>query len=177
MRRVLAFWPFGFVPFVVTLVLIARFGSIVDLKITKAQADLESIGTALEFYKSKHGDLPNEADGLAELTRDDWPLDHISQDPWGNSYLYRHTTGTDSYLLYSPGVDHRDDGGSGDDVILGSKTYRCSDYGVNCPPTAGQVGAWISLALAVLSVVVGITRLFLALKHPDRRVRVTHPPD
>jgi type II secretion system protein G len=167
MRRVFAFWPLGFVPFVVALVLVARFGSIVDLKITKAQADLGSIDTALDIYKSKHGDFPNEADGLAELTRDNWPLYRVSQDPWGNSYLYRHTAGTDSYLLYSPGVDHRDGGGSGDDVILGSKTYRCSDYGVNCPPTASQVGAWIALALAVFSLVVGITRLFRPLKLPD----------
>ena len=167
MRRVFAFWPLGFVPFVVTVLLVARFSFIVDLKITKAQTDLDSIGTALGIYRAKHGDFPNEADGLAELTRDNGPLYRVSRDPWGNSYLYRHKAGTDSYLLYSPGVNHRDDGGSGDDVILGPKTYCCSDYGVNCPPTASQIGAWIAVALAVFSLVVGITRLFLAAMRPD----------
>ena len=155
MRRVFAFWPLSLVPFVVSLALVT-LRPIVDLKITKAQQDLSAIDLALGMYKSTYGDFPNEPGGLAELTHSGGPPFHIPQDPWGNSYHYRHIAGTDSYLLYSPGVDHRDDGGSGDDVILGPKTYRCSDYGLNCPPTASLVGAWIALALAVFSLAVGI---------------------
>lgn len=169
MARVLAFWPLGLVPLLVAAVLEVLFGRIVDLKITKAQQDLGSIETALGMYKAKHGDFPSEADGLAALTGPGGPLFRLSKDPWGNDYLYRRVAGVHSYLLYSPGVNHLDEGGLGDDVILGPKKYRCSDYGVNCPRTAGQLGALIALLLASISLVVGAVRMGLKLSRLVRR--------
>jgi hypothetical protein len=168
MRRLLTFWPIGILPLAVAAALAAIFGSSVDLKITQAQQDLSVLDTALHIYKSRHGDFPSEADGLATLTGDGGPLQYPAKDPWGNSYVYRHRVGTDSYFVYSLGLDHRDDRGAGDDVVLSSKSYRCTDYGVNCPPTVGQVGAWAVLALAVASLVVGVVRTGAALSHPRR---------
>jgi general secretion pathway protein G len=163
MRRLFDFWPVGLVPLFVVIIALARFGSIVDLKITKAQTDLDAIDTALNMYKSKHGDFPSEPEGLVALTGDGEPLQRVSKDPWGNSYLYHHVVGSDSYRLYSAGVDHRDDDGQGDDVILGPKQYRCIDYGVNCPPTPGQIAAWAALILAAFSLAVGLIRLAAAV--------------
>ena len=150
-------------PLLVVVVVQVRFGTIQDLKVTKAEADLDALETALHMYKSKHGGFPLETEGLAALTGDGEPLLRVSKDPWGNSYLYHQVAGTDSYALYSPGLDDRDNGGEGDDVILGPKQYRCVDYGVNCPPTAGQISAWTALVLAVFCLGVGLTRAFAAL--------------
>jgi general secretion pathway protein G len=171
MRRLLDFWPLGVVPLLVAVVLVMRFANIVDLKITKAQADLSTLESALSIYKSKHGDFPSKPEGLVGLTGNGEPLLYLPKDPWGNSYLYDHVAGTDSYVLYSAGVDHRDEGGQGDDVILGPKHYRCADYGVNCPPTAGQVGAWIALVLALFSLIVGLVRGTFVLSRTVSRFR------
>jgi len=165
MRRLLAFWPLGILPLAVAAALVAVFGSDVDLKITQAQQDLSVLDTALHIYKSRHGDFPSEADGLVTLTGNGELLQYLTKDPWGNSYVYRHRAGTDSYFVYSLGLDHRDERGAGDDVILSSKDYRCADYGVNCPPTVGQMGAWAVLALAVASLTVGVVRTGAALSH------------
>lgn len=163
MRRILAFWPLGLLPAVATLVLTTGVGSIVDLNITKALADLNALDTALHTYKSRHGDFPRERDWFAVLTDTGEPLAHIARDPWGNSYMYRHAAGTNSYLVYSPGLDHRDDGGLGDDVILAPKKYRCADYGVNCALETARVFRGIVFALAGLSLAVGIIRRSAAL--------------
>jgi Type II secretion system (T2SS), protein G len=157
-RRILAFWPLGLLPAVATLILTTGLGSIVALNISKALTDLTALDAALHDYKSRHGDFPGERDGLTALTGAGEPLVHIAKDPWGNTYLYRHAAGTDSYLVYSPGVNHRDDGGLGDDVILGPKKYRCADYGVNCVPDTAHLFGWIAFVLAGLSLAVGIIR-------------------
>lgn len=150
-------------PAVITVVLTTGVGSIVDLNITKALTDLNTLDTALHTYKSRHGDFPGEPDWLVALTGTGEPLAHIAKDPWGNSYMYRHAAGTNSYLVYSPGLDHRDDGGLGDDVILGPKKYRCADYGVNCAPETAHVFRGIVFALAGLSLAVGVIRRSAAL--------------
>lgn len=159
MRRFLAFWPLSLLPLFAMVVLNARVGSIIDLKITQAQQDLTALDLALHAYKSKHGDFPSEAEGLAALRGADGPLLQIPKDPWGNSYLYRRRADTTYYLVYSRGLDRTDNGGSGDDVILGPKKYRCDDYGVNCAPTGLQTVAWIAFALAGLSLAAGITKV------------------
>ena len=175
MRRLLAFWPLGLLPLVATLVLNLRFGSIIDLKITQAQRDLNGLDLALHAYRSKHGNFPSESEGLAALSGAEGSLVHIPRDPWGNPYLYHRRVGANSYLVYSPGLNHADDGGSGDDVVLAPKKYRCADYGVNCAPTVLQMGAWIAFALAGLSLAVGITArsstLARGLRRPNNRGR------
>jgi len=160
-RRILAFWPLGLVPLVVAVVLTASVSSRVDLEITAALQDLSELDSALGAYKVRHGHLPSEADGLAALTGSKGgPLVYIPRDPWGNSYIYHHKAGTNSYLLYSAGLNHRDDAGLCDDVILAPKTYLCADYGLNCPPRQFQVLTWIAAGLAVLSLAVGIRSRF-----------------
>jgi general secretion pathway protein G len=163
MRGILASWPLGLLPLIVAVVLSARFGSIVDLQITEALQDLGELESALGLYKARHGDFPSETSGLAALTGQGGPLVYVPKDPWGNAYLYRHAAGTSSYLVYSAGLNHSDDGGLDDDVIPGPKTYPCADYGVNCPPPALGAFAWIALGLGVLSLGVGIARAFPAL--------------
>jgi hypothetical protein len=175
MRRLIALWPLGLLPLAVIVVLTTRVGSSADLRISQAQRDLSVLDHALHAYKCKHGDFPNEADGLAALNGQGGEVARIAKDPWGNAYLYRHAAGAKTYLVYSPGRDHRDDAGSGDDVILGHKNYRCVGYGLNCAPASLQVVAWMALALAGLSLAVGIISAGVVLvrlvRRPTRRWR------
>jgi type II secretory pathway pseudopilin PulG len=169
MQRLLAFWPLGLLLFLGLAILIPLFTPIVDLKITQAQFDLNAIDTALHIYRTQHGDFPSEAEGLSTLAGNGGPLARLPVDPWGNAYRYRRAVGSSSYLIYSPGLDHRDDVGLGDDVILGPKAYRCADYGVNCPPDPTHVLAWSAVALAGLSMAAGVARGAIYLAHALRR--------
>jgi hypothetical protein len=148
-------------------------GPIVDLKITKAQQDLETLQIALAIYRSKHGHLPSEADGLEALTGLDEPVANLPKDPWLNSYVYRHLPGTDAYRIYSPGLNHLDEGGSGDDIILGEKSYLCADYGVNCPPSIRRIGGATALMIAALSLCVGLWRIGMATRRSMRKERAS----
>lgn len=71
--------------------------------------------------------------------------------------MYR-AIGEDLFVLYSVGLDGRDDGGLGDDVTTPKKGYDCSAYGFPCGPSVEVVGALIALALLLLSALVGLTR-------------------
>jgi len=92
------------------------------------------IGKALETYKWDMGQYPDTQEGLAALyqpkekTKDDprykgpyldGPYEQL-KDPWTNAYHYRcpGEINTDSYDMWSNGVDGKDDGGKAgsDDV-------------------------------------------------------------
>jgi len=171
MRRLLALWPLGLLPLPVAIFFSTTCGPSIDSKITKAQYDLHALDAALGAYKSKHGNLPTEAEGLAALINDG-TIVRLPKDPWGNSYLYHPGGDAHSSLVYSAGLNQRDEAGSGDDVIAGPKTHQCTHYGVNCAPRLGQIGAWMAVALAVISLAVGIIRGGASLvRRPNNRWR------
>jgi hypothetical protein len=158
MKRVFEWWWAILAGSIIVLVVIPLTGSIVDLKITKAQFDLSSLQSALEAYKATRGSFPSEEDGLGSLVG--ISLGRVATDPWGNKYVYRRNGS--GYRVYSRGVDGRDDRGAGDDITTTEKTYRCEDYGVNCPPTGRELAAWVAIVLAVGSLIIGLVRFFLA---------------
>ena len=170
----LRFWPL--VLLASLAVAIYSAGPIDDLKIMQAQDDLGSIETALAVYRAKHGRLPSQTEGLGALTGPGEPLEHLGKDPWLNAYVYRHAPGTDTYFIYSPGLNHIDEGGSGDDVIVGEKSYRCADYGINCPPSPRRMTSLGALALAVLSLCVGLVRMGMSMARDYRRPREPAEP-
>jgi len=131
MRRVLALWWLVLSISTATSVWVLVSTPILDLKITRAQRDMRALETALTRYKSRHGDFPSQSMGLSALGGEF--SGSSAADPWGNQYVYRRATTTGPYLLYSRGLDGRDDRGNGDDVTTWPKRYRCKDYGVNCP--------------------------------------------
>ena len=173
MPRLFRFWPFV----LLASLAVATFsaGPIVDPGITKAQFDLRSIDTALTIYKAKHGQFPSESEGLGALTGPGEPLAHVASDPWFNAYQYKHASGTDRYFVYSLGRNHIDEGGAGDDIIVGDKYYHCVDYGLNCPPPpATTMARLIALLAAILSACVGAVRIGTAvatrLRRPNQRL-------
>ena len=81
----------------------------------------------------------------------------ILQDPWGNAYAYR-AQQQKSYLLYSVGVDGRDEGGAGDDVTTPRKKYDRATYGVTSATDLLHIIGYTSFALLVASSLVGLAR-------------------
>lgn len=161
MKRLLKSWWIVFLCSFPLVILIPSMGSIVDLKITKAFHDIRTLSFVLEEVRSKTGGLPDLALGLQSLVGVDLgksgQLSELPTDPWGNPYLYAVIEGSIGYMVYSSGFDGRDDKGLGDDVTTRDKKYSCDTYGLNCPPTATELIAWLALGLSLLSLLAGMT--------------------
>jgi hypothetical protein len=161
MRRVLSAWSIVFlVSAGVTLMIPSTPPDIVDAEITRAAEDVRSLNTAVQLFHRRQGDYAPLGAGFSALVGTE--LVTVPIDPWGNSYAYRTGENTAAPLIYSIGVDGRDDVGAGDDVIGGEKRYRCEDYG-GCAG-AKEFVAIGALALAVVSLLVGVARGVLSLR-------------
>ncbi len=94
-------------------------------RVSRAEADLDALATALKIFRSEHDFYPTTVQGLEILLEpsDDWPTDclHVSQfdefliDPWDSSYDYESDGLT--YRLTCWGADGCE-GGEGFDADL-----------------------------------------------------------
>ena len=100
------------------------FRNIDKAKITRVEADVSSIATAMEMYKLDQFDFPAENDGLQALVA---PPDGVQpylstvpKDPWGNDYIYRYPGEQGRFDIISLGADGAEGGeGPNADIIKG----------------------------------------------------------
>jgi hypothetical protein len=167
-RRLLAFWWVGFLLSFAVILFIPMFSSIVDLKIDKAFSDLTALRAGLSQFQARHQRYPTTTEGLGILVPDFVP--RILRDPWGNAYAYR-AEQQKSYLLYSVGVDGRDEGGAGDDVTTPRKKYDRATYGVTSATDLLHMIGYTSFALLVVSSLVGLARGVASVRGMVRKKR------
>ena len=55
-------------------------------RMVKAKTDIRAIESALNLYKLDHFNYPTTEEGLEALSPK--YIEHLSNDPWGNPYLY-----------------------------------------------------------------------------------------
>lgn len=134
--------PRGFtlIEIMVVMVIIAILGALIgpqilsrvdEARVTKAQADIRTLGTALDLYRMDNFKYPTTDQGLDALVRKpadpslrNWKaggyVQKLSKDPWGNDYRYI-SPGTrgGAYDLYSLGADG-EPGGEGTDADIGN---------------------------------------------------------
>lgn len=100
-------------------------GSSKQAKITTATTTISNFETALDAFEIDCGRYPTTEEGLGALRNapagleDEWKrsyLKRISNDPWGNAYIYKcpGQHNTDFYDLSSSGPDKQD--GTEDDI-------------------------------------------------------------
>ena len=92
-------------------------GRVDEARVTKAQADIRTLGTSLDLYRMDNFQYPTTDQGLKALvTKPDDPsaknwkpggyVQKLSKDPWGNDYQYVFPgTRGGAYDLYSFGAD------------------------------------------------------------------------
>ncbi|NTW34959.1 MAG: type II secretion system major pseudopilin GspG [Syntrophobacteraceae bacterium] len=90
---------------------------------------IETLGTALHYYKLDAGTYPSTEQGLAVLWQrpkdaTNWRGPYIRKkqhllDPWGREYLYKYPGRKGPFDLYSLGADGKE-GGSGEDADVGN---------------------------------------------------------
>lgn len=90
---------------------------------------IETLGTALHYYKLDVGSYPTTEQGLAALWQKPkdvatWRGPYIRKkqhllDPWGREYLYKYPGRKAPFDLYSFGADGKE-GGSGEDADVGN---------------------------------------------------------
>ena len=173
MRRLLAFWWVGLLLSFTVILVIPMFSSIVDLKIDKAFTDLRALRAGLSQFQARHQRYPTTSEGLSVLVPD-FVL-RISRDPWGNAYAYRAET-QKAYLLYSIGVDGRDESGAGDDVTTPRKKYDRATYGVTSATDLLHIIGYASFALLIASSLVGLARGAARIRKMVRK-KSAHDPE
>ena len=117
---------FTLIEIMVVMVIIAILGELIgpqilgrvdDARVTKAAADIRTLGTALDLYRMDNFRYPSTEQGLEALIRRpadpsirNWKeggyVQKLSKDPWGNDYQYL-SPGLrgGAYDLYSLGAD------------------------------------------------------------------------
>lgn len=131
---------FTLIEIMVVMVIIAILGALIgpqilgrvdDARVTKAAADIRTLGTALDLYRMDNFRYPTTEQGLEALIRrpadpsirnwkDGGYVQKLSKDPWGNDYQYL-SPGLrgGAYDLYSLGADG-EPGGEGRDADIGN---------------------------------------------------------
>lgn len=131
---------FTLIEIMVVMVIIAILGALIgpqilgrvdDARVTKAAADIRTLGTALDLYRMDNFRYPTTEQGLEALIRrpadpsirnwkDGGYVQKLSKDPWGNDYQYL-SPGLrgGAYDLYSLGSDG-EPGGEGRDADIGN---------------------------------------------------------
>jgi general secretion pathway protein G len=133
---------FTLIEIMVVVVILAVLGALVvpnilgkvdKARVTAAQTDIKSIGTALDLYRLDNFKYPTTEQGLQALVKQpadpaitNYPaggyLHAMPKDPWGNPYTYA-SPGTDGrdYDLMSYGRDGKP-GGEGPDADISNAT-------------------------------------------------------
>ena len=83
-------------------------GRVRQAEISRAKADIQSIGLALRMYELDNGEYPTSLDALvSDPGARNWNGPYLEsglpRDPWGNAYIYSRTD--TSYDLRSTGPD------------------------------------------------------------------------
>jgi len=95
---------------------------------TVAEADLRSVGTALDFFYIDHHRYPTDDEGLEVLLGNSEIdgrqvaefLNSLPEDPWGRPYYYNYPSNHgDDFDVYTFGADGRE-GGEGTDADIGT---------------------------------------------------------
>jgi general secretion pathway protein G len=154
MHRVLSSWWIVFLLSLAAMLTIPMFGATGCSPISKALADLGALETGLELFHSRNHRYPSTEEGINALAPGFFL--RVSRDPWGNEYVYRADQG--SFVLYSIGVDARDDGGDGDDVKSSKKGFEYSKCRVDCGIDLMEAKAFVLPVLLLASALVGLAR-------------------
>jgi general secretion pathway protein G len=133
---------FTLIEIMVVLVIIAIMGALIgpqilgrvdEARVTAAEQDIRTLGTALDLYRMDNFRYPTTDQGIEALVKkpDDpnvrnWKPEgylksrSVPKDPWGNEYLYLQPgTRGGAYDLYSLGADGQA-GGEGADADIGN---------------------------------------------------------
>ncbi|MCU0975681.1 MAG: type II secretion system major pseudopilin GspG [Steroidobacteraceae bacterium] len=117
---------FTLIEIMVVMVIIAILGALIgpqilgrvdEARVTKAQSDIRTLGTALDLYRMDNYTYPSTDQGLRALVEKpadpnvrNWKaggyVQKLSKDPWGNDYQYQFPgTRGGEYDLWSLGAD------------------------------------------------------------------------
>ncbi|MHA3840776.1 type II secretion system major pseudopilin GspG [Sphingomonas aestuarii] len=83
----------------------------------KAEADIATIGQALEMYRVSNMTYPTSAQGLAVLAGQSGTIRRLPDDPWGRPYQYANPGPNGGVDVYSLGADGQP-GGEGENADI-----------------------------------------------------------
>ncbi len=129
---------FSLIEIMVVVVILAILGAAVvpsllgqtdKARYARAQADIAKLDSMIELYKIQTGVFPSTEQGLYALVRKpagepeprNYPqngyIKKLSQDPWGNDYIYVYPGEHGPYDIFSLGADGQE-GGEGFDADI-----------------------------------------------------------
>lgn len=122
---------FTLVELMVVIVIIGLLATIVALnvlpsgdqaRVTRAKADIDTIGAGLDLYKLQNGRYPSTSEGLAALVQSGGAFlkgKAVPKDPWGRDYLYASPGQHGEADVWSLGADGKE-GGEDTNADIGS---------------------------------------------------------
>lgn len=100
--------------------------------LTRPSLDIQFISKILAISASENHRLPTTLEELTVEGKDGSGkyLRRLPRDPWRHPYVYK-VLDADArrFVVYSAGPDGIDNGGGGDDIVGGAKSYACELYG------------------------------------------------
>ena len=141
--------------------------------LAKTRTEINMAGQAVSSYAQEHQHAPNDTEGLKLLTEKTANgsapsyLKEVPMDSWGHPLIYKLLDiKTQKFMIYSAGPDGIDNGGAGDDVIAGRKSYQCELYG-SCPTAMNYVNqAFVIATLLTLLASIGVA--IYSIKNMDK---------
>jgi hypothetical protein len=154
------------------LATVAQASSGESLKFSVTKIELQQIEQGIEFHKLQRGSLPSTALDLSLPDLPDSLRGSTGQgfaglrDPWANRYMYRvGSMWPNGFVVYSVGVNGKDELGQGDDIVNHSKHYPCDIMPTYCPSRWAGLEPYLSLSIAILL----LGGLLFAALVPSRR--------
>jgi hypothetical protein len=131
--------------------------------LTHPSLDIQFISKIVEMSASENHHLPATLEELAVDGKDGSGkyLRRLPQDPWRHPYVYKVLdAAARRFVVYSAGPpDGIDNGGGGDDIVGGAKSYACELYG-SCLTSKD----YANRALGILSVLVLSTWIIFCIR-------------
>lgn len=115
-----------------TAVTLKVMGALREARVNRAKEDLSKVVQALETYRAKKGEYPEDLSALTEPLDENYTeglLSGIPKDPWGNEYYYEREEEGKGYMLlsYGPNGEYDEGAEEGDDIDAKDLTGRRED--------------------------------------------------
>lgn len=97
--------------------------------LTHTSLEIKTISEMIAMNAKESHRIPSNSEELKVVAKESSEKAYFPLDHWSHPYVYKVlNANAHQFVVYSAGPDGIDNGGEGDDVVGGSKNYKCELY-------------------------------------------------